>query len=208
MSTSPKISETAVIGGTSRVGVRYRQLLEGEPMARPPTEVGEQVWIGEFCVVGEGVILSDGVIVDHYSQIESGVRVGDNTLITYKAQICADAVIGSNCVIGGFIAERTRVGHRCRVFGSVVHHHISADAPWDSEQSIEAGVTVFDDVFIGFNSVVARDVKIGPKSYVCAGSLVTRDVPEFHIAFGVNKLVHYTQWPGNLRTSSFFSQGK
>ena len=39
-------------------------------------------------------------------------------------------------------------------------------------------IELFDNVFVGANSTIMYNVKIGPNSIVAAGSVVTKDVPE------------------------------
>ena len=46
-------------------------------------------------------------------------------------------------------------------------------------------IEVMDNVFIGANSTILYDVRIGPNAIVSAGSLVTKDVPEGSIVGGV-----------------------
>ncbi len=46
-------------------------------------------------------------------------------------------------------------------------------------------IEVMDNVFIGCNSVILPDVRIGPNAVVAAGSVITRDVPPGSIVGGV-----------------------
>ena len=46
-------------------------------------------------------------------------------------------------------------------------------------------IEVMDNVFIGANSTIMYDVRIGPNAIVSAGSLVTKDVPAGTIVGGV-----------------------
>ena len=45
-------------------------------------------------------------------------------------------------------------------------------------------IEVFDNVFIGANSTIMYNVKIGPNAIVAAGSVVTKDVPEGKVVAG------------------------
>lgn len=45
-------------------------------------------------------------------------------------------------------------------------------------------IEIFDNVFIGANSTIMYNVKIGPNAIVAAGSVVTKDVPEGKIVAG------------------------
>lgn len=39
------------------------------------------------------------------------------------------------------------------------------------------GIEIFDNCFIGANSIIMYNVKVGPNAIVAAGSVVTKDVP-------------------------------
>ena len=45
-------------------------------------------------------------------------------------------------------------------------------------------IEIFDNCFIGANSTIMYNVKIGPNAIVAAGSVVTKDVPEGKIVAG------------------------
>ena len=45
-------------------------------------------------------------------------------------------------------------------------------------------IEIFDNVFIGSNSVIMYDTKIGPNVIVAAGSVVTKDIPPGSIVGG------------------------
>ena len=45
-------------------------------------------------------------------------------------------------------------------------------------------IEIFDNVFIGANSTIMYNVKIGPNAIVAANSVVTKDVPEGAVVGG------------------------
>lgn len=46
-------------------------------------------------------------------------------------------------------------------------------------------IEVMDNVFIGCNSTILSNIKIGPNAIIAAGSVVTKDVPENSVVAGV-----------------------
>jgi hypothetical protein len=80
---------------------------------------------------------------------------------------------------------------------------LEVDAPGPVHAGVD-GEAVDLSVFIGWRAMVIGDVNIGAGAYVCAGALVTRDVPAGYIAYGRNEIVHPTAWPGPLGKSRFF----
>ncbi|AET70530.1 acetyltransferase (isoleucine patch superfamily) [Desulfosporosinus orientis DSM 765] len=60
-----------------------------------------------------------------------------------------------------------------------VTHNILDKAFPDNKFTEKIGcIEIMDDVFIGANSTILYNVRIGPKAIVAAGSVVTKDVPE------------------------------
>ncbi len=202
------IDPTARVSLGVVIGKPFRPLLaEPDETWQAVTSVGPGAYVGYYSLVGAGSIVEAGVIVDDFSVIECGVRLGSGTLVIYRAQICNDARIGRDCVIGGFVAERSVIGDRCRVLGKLVHSQHNPCLPWDSPDAEENSAVVEDDVFIGFDALVIGAITVGAGAYVCAGALVTRDVPRKHVAYGVNKTAPYSEWPGVLSRSPFFHAG-
>jgi serine acetyltransferase len=60
-------------------------------------------------------------------------------------------------------------------------------------------------VFVGWRAVPVGAVNIGAGAYVCAGALVTRDVPAGYTASGRNQITHPSRWCGALGKSPFFA---
>lgn len=199
-----EISDSAIIHHGSIIGKKYRKYLDGSFEDDSKTIILDNVYIGYLCLIGNGSKISRNSILDDKSVLESNVVIGENNLVIYGAQICCDVTIENNCIIGGFIGERTSIGNECRIFGSITHSQHQPLDNWDSDSSMEESPEIHDKVFIGFKSIISGPVKIGPRAYICAGSIVTKDVPEQHIAYGVNKIIHYSKWKGPLSNSNLF----
>ncbi len=201
-----RIDQTAQICCGAVIGKPFRPVLHGDAgESEVTTVIGPDAYVGYYAIVGSGSVLSSGVIVDDYCSIESEVTLGQRSLIIYRAQVCNEARVGCECVIGGFIAERVVVGDRARVFGKVVHSHRNPSLGWDASDAVEPSAVVEAEAFVGFDALVIGEVVIGVKAYVCAGAIVTRDVPARHVAYGVNKFVPFDQWTGPLARSQHFA---
>jgi len=167
---------------------------------------GENIWIGSFCNIGMNVSIGAGTIISDGTFIEESVKIGSESLTAYRCTICSNVTIGNNCVIGGFIGENTKIGNRCRIFGDIVHEHLEPLKDWDAETSQEKGPTIHDNVFIGFGAIITKPVEIYNNSYILPNSIVSEDVPPFHIVKNKNEMIHFTKWKGNLSKSDFFKQ--
>ena len=191
----PSIHPTAVLDAPFR---SYQGGEEAHDFIYQAGNISRNVQIGAGAVIGRGVIIEDSVVIDHQCIVEPNATICANTLLIYRAIIGCEARIGSHCIIGGFIAERCVIGPHCRIFGQLVHRQTDTTQPWDEHEEPEASATVGELSFIGFGAVVAGGVNIGPRAYVCAGTILTRDVPSRHVAYGVNKIIPVEQWPGKL----------
>ena len=180
---------------------------------KPPTDIeyregsiASGVSIGAGAVIGLGAILRDGVVIDYQCIVEPNVSIGNNTLLTYRAIIGNESVIGDNCVIGGIVAERTIIDDNCRVFGKLVHKQIDTTQPWDEHAVPEPSAHICANSFVGFGAVVVGGISVGPRSYICSGAIVTRDVPPNYVASGVNILTPASKWPGALSNNPAFER--
>ena len=101
------------------------------------------------------------------------IALGDNVYFNFNC-VVLDVVrveIGSNVLIGPSVQIYTAT------------HPIKAE---ERRTGLEYGrpVSIGDDVWIGGGSIICPGVKIGARSTIGAGSVVTRDVPSDVVAAG------------------------
>lgn len=102
----------------------------------------------------------------------SGAKIGKNTMISLGAKIDTrrgQVVIGDNCLIT----------HGCYILS-----HDGAAHVINSEDDGKGKIVIGNNVFVGVNSVILRNVTIGDHSIIGAGSLVNIDIPEGVVAAG------------------------
>lgn len=108
-----------------------------------------------------------------YCDYGSHIEVGKNFFANYNCTIIdvAKVTIGDNCQFAPNVAIYTA--------GHPVHPESR-----NSLYEYGVGVTVGDNVWIGGNTVVLPGVHIGSNSVIGAGSVVTKDIPEWVVAGG------------------------
>lgn len=133
-------------------------------------KIGNSSYIGDYTVI----------IVENCFQSlndNSYLEIGEGTYIGELNNIRA---------AGGFIC----IGNHCLLSQGISiiasNHQISPNALikeqlWDTEK---INVVIGDDVWIGANSVVLPGVTIGNGAVVGAGSVVTKNVPQYAIIAG------------------------
>ncbi len=126
-------------------------------------------------IVKELLGKSDGAFINppFYCDYGSHIEVGKNFFANYNCTILdvAKVRIGDNCQMAPNVAIYTA--------GHPVHPDTRNSA---YEYGIE--VTIGDNVWIGGNTVICPGVHIGNNVVIGAGSVVTRDIPDWTVAAG------------------------
>lgn len=130
---------------------------------------------GISAVVNELFDKSDGACVNppFYCDYGSHIEVGKNFFVNYNCMILdvAKVTIGDNCFMAPNVAIYT-AGHP--IYPDV------RSAMWEYGKQ----VTIGDNVWIGGNTVICPSVHIGSNVIIGAGSVVTKDIPDWAVAAG------------------------
>ena len=130
---------------------------------------------GIAATVAELLPGSDGAFINppFYCDYGTHIKVGKNFFANYNCTIIDVAVvtIGDNCQMAPNVAIYT-AGHPVY--------------PTTRNSAYEYGkaVTIGDNVWIGGNTVILPGVHIGNNAVIGAGSVVTKDIPDWCIAVG------------------------
>jgi maltose O-acetyltransferase len=123
-------------------------------------------------VFGEGVSLVGTVVPVELVTYSSGrIEIGNHTFINYGSSIAARASvkIGSHCHLGHYTFVMDNDQH------DVVKH---------TELPPSHPVIIEDHVWIGSKAIILPGVRIGSRSVIGAGSVVTKDIPPRCVAAG------------------------
>jgi len=127
---------------------------------------GSKVWhfshimshcsLGDNCILGQNVFLGDAVIVG------SGVKIQNNVSVYSGVEIEDDVFLGPSMVFTNVNAPRSFI-----------------------EQKNYARTLVKKGASIGANATIVCGNTIGAYAFIGAGSVVTREVPDFAFIYGV-----------------------
>jgi acetyltransferase-like isoleucine patch superfamily enzyme len=148
--------------------------------------------------MGDRVAIDDYGILDASGAGEAGVTLGNDVMIsrncviqgkTGPLQIGDRTDIGCNVVISSItgisIGHSVLIAGNCYIGGG---RYIAdrIDVPLMDQGLFSKGpVSIGDDVWLGAGAIVLDGVTIGKGCIVGAGSVVTKDLPEYSIAVGV-----------------------
>lgn len=156
-----------------------REVMEEQKIARALIQKLNTIDMTDFDgiakIVKELLGKSEGAFINppFYCDYGSHIEVGKNFFANYNCTFLDVAKIkfGDNCLLAPNVAIYT-AGHPL--------HPVSRNSAY--EYGIE--VTVGDNVWIGGNTVICPGVHIGSNCVIGAGSVVTKDIPDWSVAAG------------------------
>ncbi len=167
-----KIAENAILG------LRYK---EGCKEA----EIGNKAVIRENSIIYADVKIGDNFKTGHSVLIREKTVIGDEVLIGTNSIIEGDVEIGSFVKLESlvYIPTHTRIGNFVFIGPGAIFTNDKYPLRL-RDQYLPKGATLRDNVTIGANSTILPDVEIGEGAFIAAGSVVTKDIPEWSMAVG------------------------
>ncbi len=138
------------------------------------------------------------------AEVSEKVKIGEGTKIWHHAQIRENTEIGENCNIGKgvYIDFGVKIGSNCKIQNYVsIYHGVTIE----DDVFIGPSVTFTNDLYprafiwseekvsktlikkgasIGANSTIICGITIGKFAMIGAGSVVTKDVPDYALVYG------------------------
>lgn len=155
--------------------------------------------IHESAFVSPQAIIGSNIKVWNNAQIREGVVIGDNSIIGKNVYIDYGVKIGNcvkiqnNCSIyhGIEIEDGVFIGPHVILTNDRQPRAINLDGTLKREGEWESGVLkICYGASIGAGSVILPNITIGKFAMVGAGSVVTKDVPEYTLVYGNPAVIH------------------
>ena len=172
-------------------------------------------------------IVNSNFFVHESSFVDNQVEIGKDTKIWHFCHILAESKIGEKCSFGQncVVGPNVKIGNRVKV-----QNNISIYKGVTIEDDVFLGPSmVFTNVInprsfierkeefrntrlkrgcsIGANATIVCGITIGAYSFIGAGSVITKDVPDFALVYGIPaRIKGWVSLSGNPLT--FNSEGK
>ena len=143
--------------------------------------------------VSEKASIGDGTSIWHQCQIREGVRIGENCILGRGVYVDAGVSIGNHVKIqnyvsiyhGVIIEDGVFVGPHVCFTNDMRPRAINPDGSLKAADDWELSPTLVKrGAALGANSTIRCGITIGEWSMIGAGSVVTRDIPDYGIAYG------------------------
>lgn len=144
--------------------------------------------------VDEGVQIGAGTKVWHFSHISSGAVIGEGCNLGQNVFVAPGVHIGSHCKIQNNVSVYDGVELGDYVFCGPSMVFTNVQRPRckypQSGHSFYAPTPVGEGASIGANATIVCGHRIGRNSFIAAGSVVTKDVPDHAIMMGTPARQH------------------
>lgn len=133
----------------------------------PDCKIHEAATVWQFASVTGGTILAAGVSVSPFAMLH-GPQIGENTRISAGVAMGPGFLVGADVFIGPNVTVCNDAWPRA---------HKDGYEPGAFEREGKFAVVIEDGASIGANAVILPGVRVGARSMIAAGSVVTSDVP-------------------------------
>ena len=150
--------------------------------------VGENYFVHESSYVDEKVKIRSGTKIWHFSHIQSGASIGKNCSIGQNVNIGNNVKIGNYVKIQNNISVYEGVEIEDYVFcgPSMVFTNVlipRSEFPQRGKQYYKKTL-IKRSASIGANATIICGITIGKYAFIGAGTLVTKDVPDYALVIG------------------------
>jgi acetyltransferase-like isoleucine patch superfamily enzyme len=159
------------------------------------------VYVGRNTRIGDGSIIQYGAFIEHDCNIGKHCRIGTNAVLRRETNIGDHSIFGSLSASEGknWIGNHVLIHSQCHLTTGIIIEDwvfiaplfVGANDPKmlhgrrHVEKFVPKGPHIKFGSGIAVNVTLLPGVVIGRESIIGAASLVTRDVPDFSVAYGV-----------------------
>lgn len=121
-----------------------------------------------------GTVFKGKAVIEPYCRLSGDPKIiiGNNFYMNAGCHILGEITIGDDVMIG----PKTVIWGR--------NHGILKGSPMKEQPHDKSSIIIGNDVWIGANTTILKGVNIGNGAVVGAGSVVTKDIPEYAIVVG------------------------
>src|SRR5580700_5027871 len=130
--------------------------------------------------------IGDGTKIWHFVHISAHTRIGKNCIFGQNVMVASDVVIGDNVKVQNNVSIYTGTIIEDDVFlgPSCVLTNVSNPRSQVNRHSLYERTLIRRGASVGANATIVCGIELGRYSFVAAGAVVTRDVPDYALMAG------------------------
>lgn len=143
-------------------------------------------FVHESAYVDDGTEIGAGTKIWHFSHVMKGARIGRRCVIGQNVNVDGGTSVGDNVKIQNNVSIYTGVVIEDDVFlgPSCVLTNVSNPRSQVSRHSLYEATRLRRGCSVGANATIVSGTTIGRYAFVGAGSVVTKDVPDYALVLG------------------------
>jgi UDP-2-acetamido-3-amino-2,3-dideoxy-glucuronate N-acetyltransferase len=144
-------------------------------------------FVHESSYVDEGAVIGAGTKIWHFCHIMPRAQIGERCNIGQNVLVSSDVILGSNVKIQNNVSLYTGVMVEDDVFlgPSMVFTNVINPRSHVNRKDEYKTTLVRKGASIGANATIVCGITLGKYCFVGAGSVVTRDVPDYALVYGL-----------------------
>lgn len=149
-------------------------------------EKARPYFVHESAYLDEGAEIGAGTKIWHFSHVMKGAQIGERCIIGQNVNIDGGTMIGNNVKIQNNVSVYSGIVIEEDVFlgPSCVLTNVSNPRSQVNRHSLYETTRLKRGCSIGANATIVCGVTVGRYAFVGAGSVVTKDVPDFALVVG------------------------
>ena len=138
-------------------------------------------------VIDDNVEIGPGTKVWHFAHICTGARIGAGCIFGQNTMVANDVVIGSNVKVQNNVAIYTGTEIEDDVFlgPSCVLTNVTNPRSQVKRHSLYERTLIRRGTTVGANATIVCGITLGRYSFIAAGAVVAKDVPDYGFIVGV-----------------------
>lgn len=146
----------------------------------PGVRIHESAYVDAPCSIGTGTKIW------HFCHVQSGAQLGANCVLGQNVYVGSDVVIGNNVKVQNNVAIYTGCEIEDDVFlgPSCVLTNVTNPRSQVNRRSLYERTLFRRGATVGANATIVCGVTLGRYCFVAAGSVVTRDLPDYALVMG------------------------
>ncbi len=145
-------------------------------------------FVHESSYVDENVRIGNNTKIWHFCHIQSGAELGEGTTLGQNVNISNNVKIGNNVKIQNNVSVYEGVTIEDGVFlgpSCVFTNDLTPRAQYPKGRKGYVQTLVEKGASIGANATIVCGHRIGKYAMIAAGSVVTKDVPDYALVMGI-----------------------
>jgi UDP-2-acetamido-3-amino-2,3-dideoxy-glucuronate N-acetyltransferase len=159
-------------------------ILEQSQKAAPARK--PEYYVHPTAIVDEGAEIGKGTKIWHFCHVMKGAKLGERCILGQNVNVDGGTILGNNVKVQNNVSIYTGLVIEDDVFlgPSCVLTNVTNPRSQVSRHSLYERTVIKRGATIGANATIVCGVTVGRYAFVAAGTVVTKDVPDYALVVG------------------------